>query len=298
MTQSQIKYFLAVAQEMSFSKAAESLYVSQPAVSRQVAQLEQELGVPLFIRTNQEIFLTEAGQEFQRFFSESQRSFQELVERMRSNSGTVRGALNIGCTEGWDLSSFFPQLSASLADSHPNLTLNLSGFNHDQILHALERGDVDVVITNESLLKGRERISSLPLTRRRGVLLFSAHHRLVDKPGLALEDFKNEPFYVTAPPSMREATIELLSLCADADFMPNIEYVPTLSAVYMKLSSGRGVLLCNDWMMAINNPLFANLPLHIDRSISVAWAADNRSPLVRLFVGRLRQWFQSQNETT
>lgn len=296
MTQSQIKYFLAVAQEMSFSKAAESLYVSQPAVSRQVAQLEQELGVPLFLRTNQEIHITEAGREFQRFFSESQRAFQELVERMRNHSDTLRGTLNIGCTEGWDLSSFFPQLSNALAESHPNLTLNLSGFNLDQILHALERGDVDVVITNESLLKGRERISSLPLTRRRGVLLFSAQHRLVGKPGLALEDFKNEPFYVTAPPSMREATIELLSLCADADFMPKIEYVPTLSAVFMKLSSGRGVLLCNDWMMAINNPLFSTLPLHIDRNISVAWSADNQSPLVRLFVSRLRQWFQPQDE--
>lgn len=296
MTQSQIKYFLAVAQEMSFSKAAESLYVSQPAVSRQVAQLEQELGVPLFLRTNQEIHITEAGREFQRFFSESQRAFQELVERMRNHSDALRGTLNIGCTEGWDLSSFFPQLSGALAESHPNLTLNLSGFNLDQILHALERGDVDVVITNESLLKGRERISSLPLTRRRGMLLFSAQHRLVGKPGLALEDFKNEPFYVTAPPSMREATIELLSLCADADFMPKIEYVPTLSAVFMKLSSGRGVLLCNDWMMAINNPLFSTLPLHIDRNISVAWSADNQSLLVRLFVNRLRQWFQPQDE--
>ena len=296
MTQSQIKYFLAVAQEMSFSKAAESLYVSQPAVSRQVAQLEQELGVPLFIRTNQEILITEAGQEFQRFFSEGQRAFLELVERMRNTSGSLQGTLNIGCSEGWDLSSFFPQLSASLAESHPNLTLNLSGFNLDQILHALERGDVDVIITNESLLKGRDRISSLPLTRRRGVLLFSARHPLVNKDGLALEDFKNEPFYVTAPPSMREATIELLSLCADADFLPKIEHVPTLSAAYMKLSSGRGTILCNDWMMAINNPLFATLPLHIDRSISVAWAADNQSPLVRLFVNRLRQWFQPHNE--
>ena len=118
MTQSQIKYFLAVAQEMSFSKAAESLYVSQPAVSRQVAQLEQELGVPLFIRTNQEILITEAGQEFQRFFSEGQRAFLELVERMRNTSGSLQGTLNIGCSEGWDLSSFFPQLSTCSHSEH------------------------------------------------------------------------------------------------------------------------------------------------------------------------------------
>lgn len=292
MTLQQIRYFVAVAQEMSFSKAAQTLFVSQPAVSRQVALLERELGVSLFQRTNQGISLTDAGREFEFFFRESQQSFADLLERMRSNSNPVRGTVNIGCTEGWDLSAFFPQLSAALAESYPNLELNLSGFNHDNIVHALERGQTDVIITSESLLQGHERVKSALLTHRRGVLLFSAHHRLAQKPGLALADFRDEPFYVTAPPSMREATIELYSLCADAEFVPKIEHVPTLSSAYMKLSSGRGALLCNDWMMAINNPLFANLPLHVDRGISVAWMEDNQSSLVPLFVSELCRWFR------
>lgn len=292
MTLLQIQYFLTVAQEMSFSKAAEALFVSQPAVSRQVALLERELGVSLFRRTNQGISLTDAGREFEQFFRRNEEEFQALTERMRSRSSLVKGTVNIGCTEGWDLSSFFPQLSAELAENYPDLELNLSGFNHDYILQALERGKVDVIITSESLLQGRERIHSALLTQRRGILLFSAHHRLANKPGLALADFRDEPFYVTAPPTMREATIELFSLCADAEFLPHIEYVPTLSSAYMKLSSGRGALLCNDWMMAINNPLFATLPLHVDRGICVAWTEEDSAGLVRLFVEELCRWFR------
>ena len=294
MTPTQINYFLTVADKLSFSKAAEQLYVSQPAVSRQVSLLEQELGVPLFSRSNQGVTLTEAGTAFEQFFLESQRGFQELLDRVRSNGSEVQGTVNIGIIEGWDLSDFYPALSESMSDAYPNLTLNITGFNLDQILHALERGEVDVIITNESLLRGHERISSAPLTQRRGMLLFSAQHRLARKQGLALEDFKEEPFYVTAPPTMREATIELFSLCADADFLPKIEYVSGLSSAFLKLSSGRGALLCNDWMMAVNNPRFAALPMHIMRNISVAWAAENQSSLVQLLVGELKQYFAEQ----
>jgi DNA-binding transcriptional LysR family regulator len=296
MTMTQIRYFLTVAQELSFSKAAELLYVSQPAISRQMAQLEQELEVRLFDRTNQGVAMTEAGEQFAAFFRDSQRNFQDLVISTRRQSGAVHGSIRMGCTEGWDLSAFFPQLSASLAQRYPDLTLNLSGFNLDHILHALERSEVDVILTNESLLHSRERVSSAVLTRRRGILLFSAQHRLAGKPGLALEDFRDEPFYVTAPPTMKEATIELLSLCADADFLPNIEYVSTLSTAYMKLTSGRGVLLCNDWMMARNNPLFTTLPLHIYRNISLAWLTENHSDLVQLLIRELQRSFQAGDD--
>lgn len=296
MTQSQIQYFLAVAQEMSFSRAAELLFVSQPAVSRQVAQLEQELGVPLFERTNQGISITEAGREFEKFFRDSTRSFQQLRERLRNGGEAVRGTVRIGCVEGWDLSEFYPKLLAALTERYPHLKLDLSGFNHDHIIQSLEHGDVDVVITADNLLYGHDRVSSARLTSRRGILLFSAQHPLAKKEGLTLSDFKDEPFYITAPATMRETTIELIALCTDSDFMPKIEHVPSLSAAYLQLSSGRGVMLCNDWMMACSNPLFATLPLQIQRGISLAWLTENDSPHVALFIKELLLWFQQKEK--
>ena len=93
-----------------------------------------------------------------------------------------------------------------------------------------------------------------------------------------------------------EANMELYALCAGADFLPAIQHEPTLSSVYMKLSSGRGVMLCNDWMMALNNPLFASIPLELDRGICVAWMKDNDSPLVQLLVRELGRWFDQENQ--
>lgn len=294
MTQSQILYFLAVAQEMSFSKAAEALFVSQPAVSRQVAQLEQELGVPLFDRTNQGITITDAGREFEEFFRETQREFHALVERARSGSTTISGQVNIGCIEGWDLSGFYPALSDFVAEKYPNIKLNLSGFDHDHIFSALHRGEVDVILTTDNLLRKRKEISSAPLVQRQGMLLFSAYHPLAQKEELSLSDFEHETFYATAAPSLKEVTMEILSLCSTADFVPKIEHVPTLSAAYMKLSSGRGVLLCNDWMMAKNNPLFAHLVLDTKRQVSLAWLTENNSTATHLFINEVLFYFQNR----
>ena len=291
MTLSQIRYFLTVAQERSFSKAAQVLIVSQPAVSRQVALLERELGVELFRRTSQGIALTDEGEAFAEFFRTSEQTFNDLLERTRRHAAPLRGTIVIGGTEGWDLSSFFPQLSAHFAQRYPEVELVLSGYNHHEVVQTLERGKVDVVITSEALLQDKPHLGHALLTHRRGVLLFSAQHPLAHKKDLTLADFRDEPFYNTAPANMRKTNVELFSLCAKADFVPNIEHVPTLSAVYMKLSSGHGVMFCNDWMMAINNPLFTTFPLDLDRGVSVAWRKEENDPLVALFVRELRDWF-------
>lgn len=295
MTQSQLQYFLAVAQEMSFSKAAETLFVSQPAVSRQVALLEQELGFALFDRTSHGISLTDAGREFEAFFRNTLRQFHALVDRTRSDCAAVRGSVRIGCIEGWDLSGFYPKFSSFLSEKHPSLKLNLSGFDHEHIFSALHRGEVDVIITTDNLLRERKDISSTPLIQRQGMLLFSAQHPLAQKEELSLADFENETFYATAAPSVKEVPMEIISLCAEADFVPKIEHVPTLSAAYMKLSSGQGVLLCNDWMMAKNNPLFAHLVLDTKRQVSIAWLTENISAATHLFINETVDYFRHRN---
>lgn len=294
MTISQIQYFLAVARELSFSKAAESLFVSQPAVSRQVLLLEQELDAELFQRTNQGITLTDAGAAYEQFFRDAQRQFLSIRERVRG--GGVSGTVNLGCAEAWDLSEFYPALSRLLGEKYPKLTLNLTGLNHDRLFPALCHGEVDVVITMESLLRGHKEIASTLLTQRDGLLLYSARHPLAGRENLTLADFREEPFYVTAPPAMKEAPLDILALCAGEGFVPAIEYVPTLSAAYLKLQSGRGVLFSNDWIMAKNNPIFACLPLPLKRRISLAWLAEGASPHTQLLVEEILLFFQEKEK--
>ncbi len=295
MTQLQIQHFLAVADELSFSKAAEVLFVSQPAVSRNVSQLEKELGVPLFTRTNQGVVLTKAGEEFADFFRKSGKKFRQILEKAKKSADMSKGVLNIGCCEGWDLSGFFPYIKQNVMADMPELEMNLDGYNIDVIIPALERGDVDIIIAPEVLVKPDERMSVERITTRGGLLVFSANLPLAKKENLTLADFKKEHFYVTAPPTMIEAAVEVNSICAKEGFAPVIENVPSLSAAFMKLSSGSGVLFCNDWMIARNNPLFRSIPLDAPRDICLVWMEDNKTPEMESFIRETIQYFAHNN---
>lgn len=297
MTQSQIQYFLVVAQTMSISKAAELLFVSQPAVSKQLSLLEEDLEVPLFQRKSQGLEITDAGRAFERLFSDFQLRFKETLSAVRSSRGELHGSFHLGCMEGWDLATFYPGLHAVLEHKYPDIELHLSGYNHDQMLYALRRGEVDAVITMESLFKGYPEIGIWHLTQLGGVLLFSSGSPLAKKPDLCLSDFRDSPFYVTAPQGMKSASADVLAVCKASGFTPRLEYVPTLSAAFMKIQSGTGALLANDWMMAKNNPIFSYLPLDFRRDICIASMAGHSTPLAELVMREIFSYFEDREQS-
>ena len=297
MTQSQIQYFLLVAQEMSISKAAELLFVSQPAISKQLSLLENELGVSLFERRSHGIEITEAGRAFEQLFTEFQLRFKETLEAARNGGHPLRGEYHLGCLEGWDLSSFYPELRDYLAQKYPEILIDLSGYNLDQVPYALKRGEVNGVIAPKSLLSGYTNITACRLTDIEGMLLFSVNHPLADKPGLKLADFYGSPFYVTAPQGMKAATVDVITICKASGFMPHLEFVPTLSAAYLKMQAGRGVLLATEWMMARGNPLFRSLPLHFKRELCIASIPERQSNLCSTIEDEIIAFFELRAKT-
>lgn len=279
MTFSQIDYFLVAAQQKSISRASELLYVSQPAVSKQLAMLESELGVQLFVRKKQGLEITKAGKAFENLFSEFKSNLSQTIEEIRSGNTDPRSTYHLGCMEGWDLQSFFPGLQFYLGERFPEVQLALDGYSIGQILYALERGEVDGAIVTESLLEGLPDVTTYHLTQLQSVLLFSARHPLAGRTGLTLADFSDTVFYVTTPFNMKQGVGEVLSLCKKSGFTPRLEYTSTLSSVLMKMQTGQGALLTNEWVMAKNNPIFSSLCLDHKRDIGFAAIARRETPL-------------------
>lgn len=297
MTQSQIQYFLVVVQEKSISRAAELLFVSQPAISKQLSLLENELGVRLFERKSHGIEITEAGRAFEQLFTEFQLRFKETLEATRNGGHPMRGEYHLGCLEGWDLSSFFPELRDYLEQKYPQIRINLSGYNLDQVPYALKRGEVNGVIAPKNLLAGYANVATRHLSEIEGLLLFSASHPLAEQPDLKLSNFRDYPFYITAPQGMKTATVDVITICKASGFMPQLEYVQTLSAAYMKMQAGRGVLLATEWMMARGNPLFRSLPLHFKRGLCIASILERKSPLCDTIEDEIIAFFARRNKT-
>ena len=107
MNDLQIEYFLTVARNLSFTKTAEELYVTQPAVSRQISFLEKELDSILFDRTNKSTILTDAGQLYFEFFNNYKEGLNDIKLKLKEINQGMKGRLRLGCMEGWDLSEFF-----------------------------------------------------------------------------------------------------------------------------------------------------------------------------------------------
>ena len=104
MNDLQIDYFLAAARNLSFSGAAQELYVSQPAVSRQVQTLEGELGCPLFVRMNKGISLTQNGEMFYHFFENYRMQLQDLKMRARLSLENKNRVIHLGIMTDSDIS--------------------------------------------------------------------------------------------------------------------------------------------------------------------------------------------------
>ena len=147
MTQSQITYFLTVAKALSFSKAAAILSVSQPAVSKQVSLLEDELGMTLFDRTRQGVFLTETGRLFNALFQDYFDRFQETLELAREVARGLKDIVRVACSEDFRLTQFYAEVQSFFESGYPNIRLELSCVREEELPPLLKNGQIDLVLT-------------------------------------------------------------------------------------------------------------------------------------------------------
>ncbi len=185
----QIRYFLAVQETGSFTKAAEKMYVTQPALSTAIKALEEELGVELLIRKPKRITLTPAGLRFR------DRAFAILAEcnaakRDLMDTGAQR-QLRIGVLDTLNT----PPVNGLLHDFHttyPDVLIHLQCGSKDDLAHRLGQDKVDLIITS---LSGEEESSTmLPLYQERFVLVVNSQHPLATRSSVHLADLHEQPF--------------------------------------------------------------------------------------------------------
>jgi LysR family transcriptional regulator, low CO2-responsive transcriptional regulator len=140
----QLKVFEAVARHLSFSRAAEELHLTQPAVSTQVSKLEDHAGLPLFEQLGKKIHLTPAGVEMLRSGRAIIQQFQELEEAMTQFKGVSGGKLNVAVISAGDY--FFPRLLVEFASRHSGVTLNLVVCNREELLDQLAGNLTDLAV--------------------------------------------------------------------------------------------------------------------------------------------------------
>lgn len=192
LTLRQLKVFESVARHLSFSRAAEALFLSQPAVSMQVKQLEESIGLPLFEQMGKKIFLTEAGQEvfhYSRVIAEQLDEMEGVLSRMK---GLDVGRLKI--TVASTANYFAPQLLASFSQFHPEVVISLDVTNREVLLQQLANNETDMAIMGlppEGRDLAAESFMENPL-----VVIAAPSHPLVGVDKIPLQRLAQETFLV------------------------------------------------------------------------------------------------------
>lgn len=199
-----LEYFHVVAEELNITRAAERLHMSQPPLSTQIRNLEEDLGVQLFIRGKRRLQLTEAGLLLQ----QRSRQILALAEKTRGDLTTMEhslsGVLNIGIVEG-RAPFLASRLIRGFREEFPLVRYHLWNGNSDGVLEQLDRGLVDVAIIARPY--DRERLDGIPLGAEPWVAIMSREHPLAQEPGetVALERLVGEPLIVPSRRSRMEA---------------------------------------------------------------------------------------------
>lgn len=147
ITLRQLQVFAAVARHLSHSRASEELYLTQPAVSMQIKQLEQVIGLPLFEQTGKQIRLTEAGREMLRYSRNIAQQLEEMEAVFSEMKGLERGRLNITAVS--TANYFMPQLLAKFIRLYPKIQVSLQVANRDAVLKQISDNAADFAIMGQ-----------------------------------------------------------------------------------------------------------------------------------------------------
>jgi len=147
LTLRQLKIFDAVARHLSHSRAAEELYLSQPAISMQIKQLEQSVGLPLFDQVGKQVHLTEAGLEMRHYSRSIAQQLEEMDSVFSEMKGLERGRLNISAVS--TANYFMPQLLAKFIQLHPKIQVSLHVANRDAVIKKLAENSADFAIMGQ-----------------------------------------------------------------------------------------------------------------------------------------------------
>jgi DNA-binding transcriptional LysR family regulator len=212
-----LRYFVAVAEELSFNRAAQRLRISQPPLSNQIKQLEEELGVQLFERSSRGVRMTEAGEAL---LDEARRIFVQLEQTtrvvQRVGHGEV-GRLTLGFVPSAS-NEMLPSILRTFRHRYPEVELFLREMRPDRVVQRLHDQQIDagfLYLPLDDASLNVECVSREPL-----VLALPESHRLASKPRIALQALTEEPFILPARYSMPGLYGQVTKACHQAGFVP------------------------------------------------------------------------------
>ena len=265
-----LKYFLAVAREKNITNAAMSLHITQPTLSRQLKELEEELGKQLFIRGSKNITLTEDGLLLRKRAEEIVSLSDKTIADIKYSDTLIGGDIAIGCAETEGLRTII-QMMMNVQHTYPNICFHISSGDKQNVLEDLERGLIDFGIFIDPIDKTNYNYLLLPRKEVLGIVA-RKDSSLAKKGYVTKEDLLNAPLILS-----RQLCEDSLLMRWFGKQLSDLHVVATYSLIFnagLMVSEGMGYAIAIDKLIDINgnnNLCFLPLSPSIEANLYIMW---------------------------
>jgi DNA-binding transcriptional LysR family regulator len=236
-----LRYFVAAAEDLNVTRAAERLRIAQPALTQQLKLLEAEIGTALFNRTSRGVELTEAGRVFQKEALGLLDGAQRAISRARLAANGSIGEIAVGLTESASFNSVVTATLRKFRAAYPSVQVRLEEARTTSLVAALERGRIDLAFLRPpasirsgfaiDILLKEPMVAALPIDHR-----FSARRRV------RLQDLKDEPFILYPRSERLGLSDAVVTACTQAGFNPSVvQIAPQISATINLVAGSLGI---------------------------------------------------------
>ncbi len=290
-----LKYFLAVAREGSITKAANSLHLTQPTLSRQLQELEKELGQKLLVRGKYKTSLTPEGLIFKKRAEEIVTMVEKTELEFRSISETMGGDIYIGCGET-DSMKNIAEVMKELQTEYPNIKFHIYSGNAEDVMEKLDRGLLDFGVLIQPIDLSRYDNIPMPEKDLWGVVM-RKDSQLAKKNVIELYDLVNVPIIASRQMSVKYS--------ADSGFLDwfgkefdNLNITSTYNLIYnaaIMVNAGMGYAITLDKLINTSNAsslCFRPLSPKLESGLDIVWKKQQVfSPAAKLFLNKLQEKF-------
>ena len=292
MTSSQVECFFAAAEYKSFTKAAQHLYMTTAAVSKNIQALERELDVTLFWRGRHALSLTPSGALLLETMKRSRLSFSRALDEAKALARDMSGTLSFGFLKGQMLDEHIRSLILKFEQDYPRAEIRVVREDYRWLNEAVAENRLDFVELMESAVKRNPRVHYMPIIKQDTLLVMPKDHPCAGKADPVLADFKDDHFILLTDAESLYSDRMVRSTCLSAGFDPEILYAPNLDTQIFWVELNKGLAIANSNHLMANSRAVTTCKLKEfpPEDFVLVWNEGNGNPLARVFLeecGRL-----------
>lgn len=290
-----LRYFQAVAEELSFSKAARRLLIAQPALSRAVQELEHDIGVRLFDRNRRAVRLTPGGVTLLREIGLIFDRLDDTLRKVRRAAAGEDGELRLGYI-GPPTRPFLGSLLKTYHERFPNVTIVLEERTPERVWEMVSKGRLSVGLTRPVLAHEALGLRSLPIRNEKLCAAVPADHPLAARRRILWKTLAGEPVVILARREGAGSYDAILAACARAGFTPTLAHTPSVIGTilrYVEAGSGIGIVPESVIPESAEVKLVPLTPVQTIPLVMV-WSREGDDPPVTAFREIVTEWLRDQ----